>query len=127
MEFERVLREEIRNEVEELKKIELGTEEYTKTVDGVTKLMDRVIEMEKLNLEFEDKIEERENDNKMKLKQMREDRKARIMKDTIDIAAIVIPTAVTIWGVVKSFEFEKEGTITTPIGRGFINKLLPRK
>ena len=127
MNFEQGLREEIRNEIEELKKLQVGTEEYRTTVDGVTKLIDRAIEVEKLNLEFEDKIDARENENKMRIRQMKEEQKSQKIRHVIDIGGILIPSAITVWGVLKSFEFEKEGSITTPLGRGFINKLLPKK
>lgn len=127
MTIETLLNEEIKAEFEELKKIELGTEEYKTTVDGVTKLVDRAIELEKINIEQETKIENQEFDRDFKLKQMERDQKNQLIGNAIAVGGIIIPVVVTIWGTLKSFEFEKEGTITTIMGRGFINKLLPRK
>lgn len=127
MRNEMLLHTEIETELKELGKMELGSDAYRGTVDGLAKLMDKAIEMERLTIENRDKIEARANDEDLKLKQMDEDRKDRIAKNLIGIAGIVIPTAVTIWGTIKSIEFEKEGTITTIMGRGFINKLLPKK
>ena len=125
--FERSLREEIHSEIEELRKMELGTDEYKTSVDGVTKLIDRVIEMEKIEIDNENKAEERKMEESLKLKQMKEERTDRWVKNGIAVGTIVVSTAVTIWGTIKSFEFEKEGTITTSIGRGFISKLIPKK
>lgn len=105
----------------------LGTEEYKVTVDGLTKLMDRAIDMKKFDTEYAERIENQKMDNCLKQKQMDEERKDRLIKNGISIAGIVIPSLITIWGTVKSMEFEKEGTITTIIGRGFINKLIPKK
>ena len=116
MSIETKLGYEIENRFTDLEKMEAGTEEYTKTVEGLAKLLEKQIEFEKLEAEKNEKIQEHE-----------ENRKERWVKNGIAIAGIVIPTAVTIWGTVKSFEFEKEGTITTIMGRGFINKLLPKK
>ena len=60
--------------------------------------------------------------------QLAEDEKRdRRIKNGITIAGIVIPSLITIWGTIKSLNFEKEGTVTTIMGRGFINKLLPKK
>ena len=60
--------------------------------------------------------------------QLAEDEKRdRRIKNGITIAGIVIPSIITIWGTIKSLNFEKEGTVTTIMGRGFINKLLPKK
>ena len=127
MRIDTLLNEEICSELEELKKIEPGSEEYRARVAGVTMLIDRSIEMDKLALEYEDRAENRENDIDLKLKQMDEERKDRLIKNLLTVAGIAIPSIITIWGTVKSFEFEKEGTITTIMGRGFIQKLLPKK
>lgn len=127
MSIETKLREEIQNELEELGKMEVGTDGYKTTVDGITKLIDRTIEMKKINIESEEKIKSREIDTDLKLNQMDEDRKDRAIKNYIAMAGIVIPSLITIWGTLKSIEFEKEGTITTIMGRGFIQKLLPKK
>ena len=127
MRIETKLHEEIAKELEELGKMQLGTEEYKGTVDGITKLMDRAIDIERLDMEAQDKVEARNTDEDLKLKQMRDDNKDRIVKNLISVMGVVVPTVVTIWGTIKSIEFEKEGTITTIMGRGFINKLLPKK
>ena len=127
MNIETLLREEIKSELEELKKMSLGTDEYRTTVDGIAKLADRAIEMERLDIESQDKAEVREIEAELKLKEMSEERKDRWINNGISVMSVLVPTVVTIWGTVKSIEFEKEGTITTIMGRGFINKLLPKK
>lgn len=124
---EKKLYDEINAEFEDLSKMALGTEEYKITIDGLTKLMDRAIDMKKFDTEYAERIENQKMDNCLKQKQMDEERKDRLIKNGISIAGIVIPSLITIWGTVKSMEFEKEGTITTIIGRGFINKLIPKK
>ena len=127
MNIEEMLRVEIKSELETLKTIELGTDTYKATVDGVTKLVDRAIEMERLGIESQEKVEAREIEAELKLKEMNEERKNRWIQNGIAVFTVVASTAVTVWGTVKSIEFEKEGTITTIMGRGFINKLLPKK
>lgn len=130
MKIETLLRDEIESEFKDLKEMALGTDEYKTTVDGLAKLMDRAIEMEKFNVECDEKIENRkiqEFDNDLKVKQMEEDRKDRFVRNVISVAGIIIPVCVTVWGTIKTFKFEEEGTVTTIMGRGFINKLLPKK
>ena len=114
--IETLLYEEIETKFEKLNKMEAGTPEYDKAVDSVTKLMDRVIDMERLDNEIQDKSETQ-----------KEEKKDRLIRNIISGVGVVLPIFVTIWGTKKSFEFEKEGTITTIMGRGFINKLLPKK
>lgn len=127
MKIETKLHEEIAKELDELGRIQLGSDEYRGVVDGVTKLMDRAIEIERLDMELQDKEETRHTDEDLRLKQINDENKDRIVKNLISVMSFVVPTAVTIWGTIKTIEFEKEGTITTIMGRGFIQKLLPKK
>ena len=127
MGIETRLNEVILDELAELKRMKIGSEEYKATVDGVTKMIDRTIEIKRLNTESDDKRESAKADNELRAAQMEEDHKSRIIGHILNGLGIVIPAAITIWGTVKSLEFEKEGTITTIMGRGFIQKLLPKK
>ena len=127
MNIETLLNDEIKSELDLLKDMEVGSDDYKMTVDGLVKLMDRAIEIEKINIEHEEKSSDREADTDIKLAQMEEDKKDRFVRNLISVAGILIPTAVTIWGTFKTLKFEQEGTVTTIMGRGFINKLLPKK
>lgn len=122
-----LLREEIQNELEELRKMELGNEKYKVTVDGLTKLIDRSIEFEKIDIQSKERMEDRNIDLEFKEKENIDEQKDLLIKNGIAVAGIVIPAALTIWGTIVSLNFEKEGTVTTTIGRGFINKLIPKK
>lgn len=123
MSIQTLLNEEIKNEFNDLKKMELGSETYKVTVDGLTKLVDRAIELKKIDVEQSENYENRQ----IELSKIEDDRKDRFVRNVLTGAGIIIPTAVTIWGTIKSINFEKEGTITTIMGRGFIQKLLPKK
>lgn len=127
MEIKTILLEEIEDELNDLTKVSLGSEEYKASVDGIAKLMDRAIEMERMDRETKDKVDERENENQNRKTQDKLETRDRLIKNCIAVAGIVIPTVVTIWGTNKSLKFEEDGTITTIMGRGFINKLLPKK
>ena len=116
MNIETLLFKEIEDEFGELKKQEVGSDGYKSGVDGLAKLMDRAIEIEKLNIE----IEQKEKDRK-------EEQKDRFVKNCITGSGIAISAILTVWGTLKSLKFEETGTVTTLIGRGFINKLLPKK
>lgn len=127
MKFEHLLKEEIVSEVESLGKLELGTEQYKTTVDGVTKLVDRALEIEKIDIEAEERERSREIETNLKIQQMEDDKKDRKVKNGIAIGSTLLGVGVTIWGTLKTLKFEEEGTVTTLMGRGFINKLLPKK
>lgn len=127
MSIRNLLDEEIQDEFEELKKMELGSDNYKTTVDGVIKLVDRAIEIDKFVAEGEDKEVSRDIDTEWKTIQMDNEKKERLIQNSIAISGIIIPVVVTIWGTLKTFKFEEEGTVTSMLGRGFINKLLPKK
>ena len=123
MKIKETLYKELEDELQALTEIEVGTDEYKSSVDGVTKLLDRAIEIEK----HEAEMKEREAERIAKNIQVAEEQKDRVVKNYISAGGVVLPLLVTIWGTLKSFKFEKDGTVTTIMGRGFINKLLPKK
>ena len=128
MDIDDLLLEEIEQEFNGLKDVEMGTEKYKVSVDGLAKLVDRAIELRKIDADRNDKESEldiRSKDLELREQRDKYDKIDQLIRNGISIAGIVIPTVVTIWGTLKTFQFEEEGSITTNIGRGFINKLLP--
>lgn len=127
MNVETLLHKVIYHELEQLEKEDLGAEERKAKVDEITKLMDRANEMVRLDIDAEDKAETRKFEQELKLKQQKEETIDRVVKNGINVAGILLPLAVTIWGTKASFKFEETGTITTAMGRGFLNRLFPKK
>ena len=127
MSVKRLLNEEIVSEIENLNKVPLGSEEHKIAADALAKLLDKSIEMDKLDLEYQDKVESREAANNLKLAEIEEEKKDRRVKNVLTGVSVIGGFALTVWGTIKSIEFEKNGTITTIMGRGFIQKLLPKK
>jgi len=123
MSIKTLLREEIQRDMETLKDMEVGSDAYKAAEDGTVKLIDRYIELDKLDFEAQDKTESRQVETYLKKEQMKQDKKLTIFRLIIDIAGIAVPIIVTVWGTKKSFEFEKEGTITTIMGKGFVSNL----
>ena len=127
MSVKRLLNDEIVSEIENLNKVPLGSEEHKIAADALAKLLDKSIEMDKLDLEYQDKADSREAANNLKRIEIEEEKKDRRVKNVLTGVSVIGGFAVTIWGAIKSLEFEKTGTITTIMGRGFIQKLLPKK
>lgn len=121
-----MLNAEIQDEFSQLAKIEVGTDPYKITVDGLTKLMDRAIELEKIEAERDEKMESLEREERLKLKQMQEDRIDRFVKHGITVVTAMVGFGLTVWGTKAAFEFEKTGTISTSIGRLFFNRIVPK-
>lgn len=127
MKIETLLKEEITDEFENLKKMELGTEAYKTTVDGVTKLVDRSIKLKELENEQLEKEASREMEANLRQQEIDNNRRNEKIKNGIAIGSLIGSIGLTIWGTFKTFKFEEEGTITTIMGRGFISRLLGKK
>ena len=125
--IKQLLRDEIQNELGELKRMEVGTDEYRTTVDGITKLVDKLDGLENSEFERAEKNASQGMDYDLKVAQLKDEKKDRWIKNGISIGGIVLPLLVAIWGTRASFRFEEEGTITSTLGRGWLNKLIPKK
>ena len=121
---------EISSELNELALIEKGSNEYKNTVEGISKLIDKRNELERLELDIKKhELSELMENNKMNKEQALSEynEKDQLFKNIISISSIIIPVIVTVWGTYKTLKFEETGTVTTIMGRGFINKLIPKK
>lgn len=123
MSIRSLLNDEIQAEFKELDKMEVGSETYSKAIDGLTKLMDRAIEMEKID----EGVINRKMEKDLKTAELDDERKDRLIKNCLTGVSIVTGIGLTVWGTLKSLKFEENGTVTTIVGRGFINKLLPKR
>ncbi len=119
----RMARDELKDELQSLSKMELGSEEYKNTVDGITKLWDRVIEEEKLERNSDEQAMRLKIEQDLKLKQMKEEKVDRIVNHTINSVDIISKLGLVVWGTFVILSFEKEGTVTTGPGRAFVNSI----
>lgn len=95
---------------------EAGSEQARTTVDGVTKLLDRKLEMERLEIERAEKEQA-----------LKDERTDRIVKNCLTGVSVVGGLALTVWGALMSWKFEETGTITTTAGKKFMGNLFWKK
>lgn len=131
---EELLNKVIKRLLEKLEETEEGTDTHKSLVDAIAKLEEKAIEIQRVKDDAADKAAVRERDLKndiiehnVKCEQMSEERIDRWVKHFLTTLGIVGPIMLTVWGTLVSIDFEKEGTITTIMGRGFINRLLGKK
>ena len=127
MEIEQVLQDEIKDELQGLSTLELGSDKYKVTTDGIVKLMDKAIEMDKINRDQDERQANRNEDLELKYRQIEAEIRDRKVKNVITVVISGVGTVVTIWGTLKTLKFEEVGTVTTMAGRNFINNLFKRK
>lgn len=124
MSVKNVLSEEFHNELKELRKLKVGTDEYRIAVEGVTKLADRIIEIEKNEQEASIKEISRQDENELKAAQLEDEKRAQLIRNWIEGIKIVGGLGFAAWAFVASMNFEKEGTLTTEGGRNALRQLL---
>lgn len=121
-----MLNEEIQSEIEVISKLAVGSDDYKVATDGVGKLIDKYIDLEKLEMERENKYIDREFDQEYKISQAKAEKIDRIVKNCITVIGIGAPLIVTIWGAKKTFIFEETGSIISTTGKGFINRFFKK-
>lgn len=125
--IERLLNEEIAEEVKELNNLELGSDTYKVTVNGLAQLYDKSIELKKLEMEMQQKEKQMEIDAELKLKEMEGEQKDRKTKNWITAIGIGAPLVVGSFWSYKSLKFEETGTMTSTVSRNMINGLTKLK
>lgn len=125
MSIETNLRDEVLSELDELGKVEFGTEKYKVGVSGVTQLADRLIEMSKLDSEDE-KLELERNKLELEAAKLEEDKKDRKSKNRISMFGVAAPAVIAVVGGIAMFVYEERGSITSQVGRKLIDKYIFR-
>lgn len=118
------LNQELAREIDEISKMEVGSDQHKAAVEGLYKLMASGIEIEKIHVDKEDKAETRKSENEFKQKQLKHERFDQIARNVIAGVSVIGGFAMTAWGTIKSIKFEETGTITTMAGRTHIGKAL---
>lgn len=115
---------EIEKRFEEMDEVRSNAEEDKVAVHNLTELIDRKIEMEKLEIERIDKINNKELEYDLKMRQMKEDKTNRWTRDVTNWVNLGLGAGMFIWGTIASINFEREGTFTTTAGRNNIKRVL---
>ena len=130
-EIKKALEDEVLTELEGLTQCEIGKEDYNNTVNGVCQLIDKINEIQKLEIEADDKIYSRKSaeesakeDMNLKMVTFMEERKDKKVKNWLTAAGIGIPMLGFIWANVYNWKKETGGTMTFSGGRAAVSNLL---
>lgn len=120
MSVKQTLKEEFDSQMTLLHKMDVGTEEYKLTVDGVTKLADRIIAIEKNERDAEMREWQLGNETDSINAQIKTDRK----RNWVEIAKIAVPTIGAFTMGIISMKWEKLDTITSTAGKNALREIL---
>lgn len=126
MPFETKLREELDREFDSLKDSEIGSDEHKATMDSMTKLMDRAIELKKIDVDAKNQAKAQENEKTLRLEQMKDERNDKLVRNII-MGVGSVGGLVTIWLLsAAAFTYEEKGTISSLIGKKVLGMLVPK-
>jgi hypothetical protein len=127
MNTKHLLEEEIRKEIEEIGKLQPGTEQHKSATEALSKLLDKYNDMDKLELEYQDKFDVREAEQTMKEKQLEQVTKDCRTKNILSAVKVGGELLMTCWGICKVLKFEENGVLSSVISRGMVQKILHKK
>lgn len=123
-ELERLYYEEIKSEIEEIGKAELGGDVHVKTAQVVNSMMDKLNDVEKIKNE-QKRLENEERKLAIEAEKNEIDKRNNTIKNILTGAIFVVSTGVTIWSNCSAMKFETGGNIhTTEPGKNSTRKLL---
>lgn len=124
MSIKTTLTEEFNDQMKDLHKLEVGTEQYSTAVNGVTKLADKIIDLEKMEIEREERIKDRDTEIELKSQQMEIDKRDKRNQNLVNVAKFTVPTVVGFAMGIISMKWEKLETITSTAGRQALKDII---
>ena len=127
MELKELIQKEVESELKVLSTTDVGSDKYKATVDHIVKLTDKVIDMEKLEIESEKASEQLNSNSDLKWQEIEANSKDRKTQNRIAIAGLIVNSALIVWGTLKTFKFDNTSTVTSTLGRDILRRFVPRK
>ena len=118
-----MLHDEIESELKNLGTMDCGSEDYKVVVDGLTKLLDRAIEMEKPDISQEEAEAKRDNEIEKTMLQIEEENKTRRSNLGANLLSVAAGVGTAIVGTLITLKFEETGSVSTIAGKEWTRKL----
>lgn len=126
MPFETKLAEELDRELDLLKTSTIGSEEHKAIADTTTRLMDRAIELKKIDADAKNQARAQETEKALRIAQMRDERNDKIARNVLTFVQIASSSALFAALAVMAFTYEEKGTIASPIGKKLLGMVVPK-
>ena len=127
MDMEELLEEGMNHTFEGLGNMTPGTEEYSKTVEDLSKLYKLKLEERKIEVDRALKTDQCDAADRVEAEKLKSDKFGKWLKLGTDMAGIVLPLLFYGKWMGRGLEFEKNGTFTSKTFMGLINKFRPTK
>lgn len=123
MSIKNLLSEEICDQVTEIHKLEVGSEQSKTAINGISALVDKVNDMEKLEIEKQ-KLEMENEKLEVEKQRVENEKRDRSVKNKIAIGTAATGAGITVGMGLLAYVYEERGTISSKPGRSFVDKAL---
>lgn len=123
MSVKSLLTEEICDQVNEIHKMEVGSEQSKIAINGVGMLVDKVNDMDKIELERQ-KVEMENEKMEIERQRVENEKRDRSVKNKITIATAATGAGITVGMGLLAYVYEERGTISSKPGRSFVDRAL---
>ena len=113
-------------QLEELKKLKVGSEEYEAAVKGIAALGKLLTEIDKQRFDCDLEIEKQKREKEIADVNQKKDIIELVIKGVATIGVPIIGWKVFGNNLVQVLKFEELGTITSAAGKSFIGKIFPK-
>ena len=117
------LEKEFTEEMSELENLEMGTDAYTSSINGATKLADRLITIQKNNDEYDTKIREIESNERVRMAEIEQNRDRK----KLEWAKVIVPVVGAFSMGIITMIWEKTDTMTLTAGKSSWKDLISFK
>lgn len=107
------LEKEFTEEMSELENLEMGTDAYTSSINGATKLADRLITIQKNNDEYDTKIREIESNERVRMAEIEQNKDRK----KLEWAKVIVPVVGAFSMGIITMIWEKTDTMTLTAGK----------
>lgn len=121
MSIKNLLTDEIGDQLSEIHKLEVGSENSKIAINGVGMLVDKVNDIEKLELERQ-KLEMENENMEIERERVENEKRDRNIKNKITIGTAAAGAGITIGMGLLAYVYEERGTITSKAGKRFTDR-----
>lgn len=134
-----LLEEQIQSTIEEIGKLEVGSEKHEKATEALAKLLDKYNAMDRLDAEIQEKYDSKEAEITLKEKQLnteivlkeeqlKHEKRDSIIKNIVTCVQVVAcGILIPVWGVKAAAKYEEEGVFKNVWTRATITDILPKR
>jgi hypothetical protein len=103
------------NVSDKLKVTDIDNAKYESLLEERDKIRNELIKLEQSTMDVE-----------LKRTQIEVENKRDTVRNLITIGTFVVSTSLSLYAISKTFRFDQESTVTSTLGRGILNSVIPK-